>query len=192
MGKRLVVLILGLLLIASPAFAAGNYSGQNVIMVGGSMGPAGTTPPTEVVKVRYGYASNNTNTGLSSGDAVVWDSTSADGYTISACTASNDQKFAGILVTDIGTADSTAVRGGGNNIGYIAQKGYVLLKVDTGATAGYRLVTSASTKLNTYGACTTQDRVDAAGVGQGPISNDIGVLLATPNANGIGRAMLHD
>lgn len=171
MNKILIIALILLVAFAGTTFAAGGYSSQNAVIMGGHMGGNGITPVTKLVKVRYGYTGGDTRTGgdLASGSVVVWDTTSADGYTISGCVADNGQNFAGVLVESVSTADSTAVRGSGANIAYIAVEGYVLATVDsTGATAGNGLALNGATLNRSFVGNST--------------SRDIGTLLAIPAA----------
>ena len=142
MKKILSLLLIGLLC-ASPAFATySNYESDNIVILGPNMGAKGITPPTEIVKVRYAmrdhYGSGSANaTSLNSGDCVIWSINSSDGYTITACISDEYQAanpFAGILVTAIETATSSAVRGRGRNVGYMATRGYCLARMDTSSS----------------------------------------------------------
>ena len=173
-------LVLGL---ASSALALDNNPESASVEIFGSFrGPNGVTPTTKIVKVRYsleppgGAASLTGN--LSSGDCVAWDTNSADGYSISACVSDNQQNYAGILVTDLTTADNSIVRGDGDNVGYIALKGYALAKVDTSkATTGQRLLVNAETLTKSLA---TLDL--AGGI---TVSSDIGLLLTDTGSDGL-------
>lgn len=184
MKKIFAILLVGLLVCGS-AFAVNNeYDSQNVDIFAPYRGGAGITPGTEVVKVRYSLGPNAPNApSLASGDVVVWDTTSADGYTITACVTSNDAAFAGVLVTAIQTADSPVVRGTGRNVGYMAIKGYCLVKAELGSTAGGQIYPSSI--LQTGGpAVSTIDRFIAVTGSPQVVSSDTGVLLAAPATAG--------
>jgi len=187
--KKLFILIL----IACFALSAGevfavtsNYGSDNVTIMGPNMGERGVTPPVVIVKVRYG---NQDVDGfkLTSGDVVCWNTTSADGVTISPCEVDGGANFAGVLVTDVLTpgrnSSPTQIDGNDRNWGYMARTGYVLVKVDsTGATAG--------TQLRLNGA-TLRGSLASQVAGAGPISGDIGVLLKAPEAtDGLAPAWL--
>ncbi|RKY30076.1 MAG: hypothetical protein DRP74_07695 [Candidatus Omnitrophota bacterium] len=174
MRKILVVLLASFFLFGGTVLFARSPAASNVNDIFGRGGPAGVTPPVTIIKVRYGYQpANKVEGGLVSGTVVCWDTNSADGYTVSACTTTNAVNFAGVLVTDISTADSSLVSGSGNNVGWIAVKGFALAQVSTGsATAGKRLSTSASAP----GEFVTLADGDVA-------SQDIGVLLSKPGSD---------
>jgi len=182
MKKLLCILIaLTLVLGCSASYAAAPAS-DNVSILGNG-GAIGISPVTQIVRVRYGLRGNSTAT-LSSGDVVVWDLTSADGLTISKCVTDNQQNYAGVLVTDILTADSSAVRGETRNWGYMVTQGYCLANVDTSnATAGQGLYANGATLVTSFGT------VDLAG--GTIISQDIGVLLADTGVDGLMRVWLN-
>ncbi len=175
----LLVIALAFSFIA-PVLAVNFPAADEVIIYGKGRAPDGTTAPVTVVKVRYGRGLSGgevNEAGLSSGDVVIWDVTSADGYTISAVAIATvaDGTYAGVLVTDIATADTTVVRGFGRNIGYMAIKGYCLARTDSGATAGDGLVTAAAADI-AKGFTTKSDTV---------LSRDIGVCLLSPGSDGL-------
>lgn len=147
---------------------------QNVSDIGGNYGSEGLTPPTQVVRVRYAMQQANALS-LSSGDVVIWDTTSKDGFTISACVADNALNYAGVLVTTIPTADNVSLLSPGTrNWGYMAIRGYALAKVDTSAaTTGERLSTGGATLQRAF-----------ATIGAGTTASvDIGVLLSDVGAD---------
>ncbi len=191
MKKIFTILLLGIFVMSSFAYGASNFEAENAVILGPRMGAIGITPVSKLVKVRYGYEGGSTRTGgdLSSGDVVVWDTTSADGYTISASIAANSPAVAGVLVTAVSTSDSNNVRGTGRNIGYICVEGYCLAKVDTSAsTAGERLTTATpdgetATAASFSTAPTTMPD-------SGAISADVGILLADTSADGLMRVYL--
>jgi len=174
MKKIIALALIVLLAFAGTSMAAGGYDSENVSIIGPRMGGAGITPVTQVIKVRYGYTGGVNRTGgeLSSGDVVVWDTTSADGYTISACVADGTAEFAGVLVEDVNTADSVNVKGNGRNTAYIAVHGFALANVDTSAsTAGEGLALNGATLTKSLAGNTT--------------SIDIGVLLSDTGVDGL-------
>ena len=192
MKKILCILIALAVAFSGSAFEDTNAAGQrvggsgaaseNVVILGSNMGSIGITPPTEIVKVRYGWAPGPlliNDPGLLSGGVVIWDTTSSDGYTISVSTAvTQTALFAGVLVTDIGTADNITVRGRGRNVGYIAIRGYCLASLDdTQATVGGYLNIG-----NIEGGLRPAFVTDAEATGT---SSDIGVLLRDTAASGL-------
>ena len=177
--KKLFILIISLFMVGAVCYGAENYAAENVVNMFGRGGPEGLTPGVQIIKVRYGYVggTGRNEIGLQSGDVVCWDTNSADGYTISACTTENASNFAGVLVTDISTADSVLVRGSGNNVGWIAIKGFCLAHIDTSkCTAGERLFTGGQVGDSDGGASFITTSGLSAVTGR-TISNDVGLLL---------------
>ena len=179
--KKILSIALVMLFAMTTMSFAGDYSSPNVNILGRGMGPGGVTPPSIIVKIRYGLQGNDT--GLSSGDVVVWDTTSADGYTISGCIVSHDATFAGVLVEDIATSDSSRISGGGDNVGYMCIQGYCLAQTDRGSTAGEQLSTSATAEGTGGARNLTSFSTPGAGVN---MSVDIGVLLETASTTADG------
>ena len=185
MKKVLSILVALLFAFSVTSYAVAPASDSVVIF--GNGGVNGLSPTTKIVPVRYGYraptSANEIEGGLSSGDVVIWDVTSADGYTISGCVTDNNQLYAGVLVTDIETADSSTFRRGSRNWGWMAVEGYVLAKVITAsATAGEPLVTINATGGVDRAFGTAPTAVVTATEG---VSNDIGVLLNDGGTNGL-------
>jgi len=186
--KLLKVLFVALLVLglAAPLHAEAPASDNIVIL--GSGGSTGITPVTVVVPVRYGlWGSSVTkyDPTLASGTVVVWDTSSADGFTISACMSTNDATYAGVLVTDIKTADSLAFRRNTRNWGMMAVKGYCLASMDTITTAGQRLVPSGQgSSVGHGGAFTTADKWLTFYTTNFFVSSDIGTALKTTSAAG--------
>jgi len=184
----IALLIVGL---ATSAYAVKNdYASNNVTILGVSGGPSGTTPPTEIVKVRYGYTCQialNSAGNISSGDVLVWDTTSADGITVSKCITdypNSTTGYAGVAVVDITTADTTGTTGQERNWGYMAVRGYCLAKVDTSeSSTGERLVMNGATLVASF-------QTQVTGAPGAPISDDIGVLLRDDAADGLMPVML--
>jgi len=173
MKKFLFLLVAAALLLSvvGPVYAEYPAS-ENVVDLFKGGGSSGTTPPTEVIRVRYARGGAN-DAALASGDIVVWDENSYDGYTISGCIVDNAQSFAGVLVTSIATSDG---------IGYMAVRGLAMAKVDTSsATAGRRLVTSGNTLYLSLG---TQNNITPKAEDQ-LMTNDVGVLLRDTAADGL-------
>jgi len=147
------------------------------------------TPRTVVIPVRYSCRSANAAT-AQSGDVVVWDLTSADGVTISLCSVNNAISYAGVLVTDILTAENSETDHSQRNWGYMAIKGYCLAKVTTAnATTGKALCTNGSQGSGTtyVGAFGTLGEITPNTDG---VSVDIGVLLTDTGTNGLMPVML--
>ena len=181
MRKYLSLLLSAFLILgfAVNAGAIANYASDNAIIVDGSHGPAGITPMTQIVKVRYGILDNFSQS-LASGDVVSWDINSADGITITACVAGGSDGFAGVLVTTMATAESMTVRASDRNWGYMAIKGYCLAKVDTSmAASGGTLQCNGSTLGASFG---TNAYVAIA---PNTVSHDIGTLLNDTGADGL-------
>lgn len=180
MNKILSILVILMLLVSPVVFAAPASSN---VMILGNGGATGIVPVTEVIRVRYGMR-GGVQPSLASGDAVIWDTTSADGITISGCITNNDAAFAGVLVTDVLTADNSFVRLSDRNWGWMAIKGYALAKCDTSlATTGKALCTNGvglSQSLGTVELVTTV----------APLSADIGVLLTDTGSDGLMRVWL--
>lgn len=174
-----VSLILCLCLGIGVSFAEFPQS-ENVVDIGGNYGSVGTTPPTKILRVRYAMQQANAMT-ISSGDVVIWDTTSKDGLTISACVTDNASNYAGVLVTSIPTADNISqVNQNTRNWGYMAVQGYALAKVDTSnAATGGKLYVNGGTLARSFGT------VELAGVTAGSVSYDIGVLLSDTTVDGI-------
>lgn len=148
----------------------------------GSGGENGITPRTLIVPVRYALRGGGGNPSLASGDVVTWDSVSRDGFTISACTVQNGHGFAGVLVTPIQTADSSIVNRNTRNWGYMAIKGYVLARVDASeSTEGNPLRLNGAVLPGSFATSNTT-----------PVSSsqDIGILLLAPGADGLAPVWL--
>jgi len=187
MRKLVAFLIIGLLIASPFCLADARYGTDNAVIIGPHMGPAGITPPSEIVKVRYGKMGllGIETPKLTSGTAVVWDEVSRDGYTISCAVCENAQSFAGILVTDIETADSTVVRGSGRNVGYICVRGWCLANVDTSeAESMERLITSSARD----GYLETASAANVSKVY--PVTNDVGVLIYDQGTDGLMKVWL--
>lgn len=185
--RKLFSLLLASLLIvglASSALAVQPYASDSVEIYGKFRGPNGITPTSTIVKVRYAMQAADAQS-LASGDVVVWDPTSSDGYTISACTTDRAISYAGVLVTTIQTtgvdATATEIIGYGDNIGYMCIQGYCLAKVDTSEAGTLeQLIANGSTleaAFATGGADGIASQIET------PISMDIGVLLQNTGAD---------
>ncbi len=188
--KKLLSVILVMLLALSVAtpVTADEPSGDGYEIMGGG-GAIGLTPATLVVPVRYGLQGDSV-VGLKSGDVVAWDTNSSDGFTISACVVSNDVTYAGVLVSTIQSADSSAFRRNTRNWGKMAIKGYCLVKGEANMTAGELLVPSG---VETSGGATpSMTTFDQLNLIQSINSMDVGVALSTaPSALGLTPVWLH-
>ncbi|MEN6414378.1 MAG: hypothetical protein ABFC84_16695 [Veillonellales bacterium] len=183
MNKKIFSIFIAVFLLLGglPLVYAEAPTSQNINDIYGGGGSTGITPPTDVVRVRYAMRGNSV-AGLSSGDVVVWDLNSADGVTISRCTVSAAMSYAGVLVTDIATADTSSLIGGSRNWGYMAVHGFALAKVDTSvAASGEQLVPNGSDTAQ-YGSFGTKASLNAAST---VISADIGVLLSDTATDGL-------
>ena len=133
------------------------------------------TKPISYVKiVRFGDQANSLAS-ASSGDVVYW---SADGVTVTRVPStliSGDNRFAGVLVTDILTGDMVGLpsttTAGARNWGYMCYKGYCIASIDYPVTAGNSLIpgnfVGAFSQKNAYSspppsATTTANSADAA------------------------------
>jgi len=187
--KKLFSLILIALLIGGWAVSdvsAASHNHPNAEIFGEFGGPAGVSPASRIVRVRYaaGAQSSEANMAdLASGDIVVWNITSADGVTVSLATASTNP-FAGVMVSPClkaVTGDYT-VDGSDRNWGYMCVSGFCHAKIDVSdATDGYPLRLN-EVNLNSFATA-------VAGVNS-YASQDIGVLLKEPAADGNGHVWL--
>lgn len=187
MKKLFSVLLVSLfvVLFAMPVFAGDSPALPNYQIFGATGGATGVSPATEVVKVRYGRMGPNIRS-LTSGDVVSWDIVSKDGVTISLCTVSQDSNFAGVLVTDIASAENTATIGGSRNWGYMAIRGYCLASVDTtGSATGGALYPMSQGRFGTVTGA-YYPPISTVGV----ISLDIGSLLNNTGTLGLMPVML--
>ena len=176
--KKLFVLLLAVLFFAGAAYGAEIPTPAYEHIVIEAARGADPAKPAQVVKlVRYGRAGHGIlDNKLSSGDVVVWDTSSNDGVTVSACVTSNDNAYAGVLVTDILTAGSGVIDKNDKNWGYICVRGYCLANIAEGATVGYELYPAGH--FADIGNCfTTIDQ--AIGTGSDNLSSDTGTLLET-------------
>lgn len=94
-----------------------------------------------VLKLMRNAEEDNNTAGISSQDAVVYDTVSDDGVTCDLTTTSADGAFAGIAVTTIPTSDSTGTSSanqdmGKRNWGWVLVHGKVVAKTGTGGTNG--------------------------------------------------------
>lgn len=169
------------------AEAANDYASPNVEIFGTSGGPSGTTPPTQITRVRYSYTcqlAQDANGNVSSGDVMVWDYNSADGITVSKCVVDSNgtgdylQHFAGVAVTNITSADTTTKNGIERNWGYIATKGYCLAKVDTSESgSGEKLALGGGTLVGSFQTIVSGNIAI--------ISEDIGQLISDTGSDGL-------
>lgn len=172
---------------------------ENAVILGPFMGSVGITPATEVVKVRYSYEPSipgTANTNIVSGDILVWDSTSGDGYTVSICTTSWDtEQFAGVAVQGILTADNSNVDDT-QNIGYMAVRGYCLARVfpDSATNGDGLMPISVAAAGATSAFITSGSVIHLSDIGtnteQYRISNDVGTCLKEPSSTGLGAVYL--
>lgn len=184
-------LVLGL---CACAFADSPAS-ENAVILGPNMGSAGITPATEIIKVRYGYEPGTPGLAqhnVASGDIMVWDSTSGDGYTVSVCTTSFDtMKFAGIAVQSILTADSSNVEAT-KNIGYIAVRGVCLARIiiDQATNGDGLLPIRVDAARPAFITVASLAHAALGGAATSHQSNDVGVLLKESAATGLGTVYL--
>jgi len=178
MRKLFFVVLAITLLCGGVVYAANDYAVPNPVIVGSTGGQLGYSPATQIVRVRYGYMnSTKTHSALSSGDIVIWDTNSSDGITVrgpEATYTTGDGRFAGVLVSSIGTADTGAIDPWDDNWGWIAVKGYCLASVDAAITVGG--VTCGIGVATTGGLSTMQDAT---------MSRDVASLLKTTTAAGL-------
>jgi hypothetical protein len=131
----LVALLMG---IALPVYAG--VSHPNMIWSGGN--GQYNQPPVETIKVRYGLQGAITAT-IESGSVMVWDTTSSDGFTVLQATTTGDERFAGVMLEDLLTNDTSDVQTAKTAL--MATKGYCLASIDAAIT------TSATNALLTPG-----------------------------------------
>jgi len=172
---KVISLALAMLLIGSVVYAATPApANENVIYQYGKGQSRGGPMCTVVVPVRYGESDPNEAT-LSSGDVVIWDTNSADGYSIEVLvTDLYGSNYAGVMVTDILTDDNGGVYDiHSRNWGWMAIEGYCLAKVDsTYATVGMSLQPNGSTLEGSF-------RTAPLDAITGVMSEDMGLLFAT-------------
>jgi hypothetical protein len=142
-------------------------------------------PLCEIVRVRYGRSGGGGDATLASGTVVMWDTNSADGVTISACTsawAGEARTFAGVLITDALTDDNAIFDVQDyQKMAYMCVRGYCLAMVDTSlADTGSTLV--PSTELNGYFG--TGTKIPA-------LSQDNGILLTDTGTDGQMKVYIH-
>lgn len=180
MKKIFVLFLAALVLISGQAFAGSTkIPAYEKIVIEDARGGDAAKPVQVVKRVRYGEA-GAVSPGLSSGDCVSWDLTSADGVTVTKYDASaGTGNFAGILVTDLLTQDSGAAPSASDNWGYVCVRGYCLASADASIAAGFRIKPSA----------TYDGAVGAANAAT--LSGDIGVCLETMAAGSLKKVMLY-
>jgi hypothetical protein len=168
--KKLFVVIACLFLCGTAIAAVNIESGDNAVICGPYMGPVGTTPVTEVIKVSTGAG-----TSAKVGDAMLWNTTWGDGYHVQVATTSDgpggEVAFAGVMVTKTSQDSAygtTTAKGGGPTIGYMAVRGLVRARIASG-TAGQGLQVTGGT---TAGSLSTAAKT----------SGDIGTLLKAEGA----------
>ena len=164
MRKILIFSIAMLFVMGSLALADANItSGDNTVILGPKMGPAGITAPTEVIKVY----DTDTGTGTSLNLAMIWDVAYSDGYHVKRAnvnsTSGSAGQFAGVMVSR--TSKDSSKYG---PTGYMAVRGLVQCKVSGTATVGQRLTLTGATTSGTL-STTTSVR----------LSGDIGTCLKT-------------
>lgn len=115
-------------------------------------------------------------TGQLSGEVVAWDTVSGDGITVRRPTTTDMDhgNFAGVLVTNICTADNGVVDRSDENWGVICVGGWCVASMDSAATAGQRLMLGT-----TYagGLMTIEDST---------ASKDIGIVILETGSAGAG------
>jgi len=183
--KRLISLSAILMLVGGLSYAATIPTPDGVYMIKRQIGARAGVPVRVVKLVRHSSADPDTAT-INSGEAVVWDTNSADGVSVRVSSTRADGAAAGIAVTDILTSDaSTAASASddedGRNWGYIVVHGFALAEVGgttdsggVGAVAGaLMIISSDSTKVSTPSSTTFT--ADAAGA--------FGFFLQTPTSS---------
>lgn len=204
--RKILFSIFALLLMAGFVYADSDIqSGDNTIILGSHMGPTGKTPPTEVQKcyvTSHGTlaagkydASAAVDTGIDVGDVVEWDTTRADGYSVSignsdwATEAPTTCQFAGVMVTACSrdTATLTTPSGSGTNVGYMAIRGFCLAKVDTSlSVVGEPLIMNGATLAASFATIPTGDSTRKGH----SMSQDIGTLLTDDGYDGLMKVVL--
>ena len=163
MKIKILSLLFAMLLVCGLANAVDLQSGDNAVIVGSEMGPAGKTPMTEVIKVY----DTSTGTGTSIGCAMVWDISAGnnDGYHVRRASLNADdptgtEVFAGIMLSR--SSKDNAQYG---PIGYMAIRGLARANFNAAPTAGYGCALSGRTSEGTL---TAKANIT---------SNDVGVAL---------------
>lgn len=169
--------------------AISNFAADNAQIRGTFGGKEGISPAVVPVRVRYARIPTNPQADetIASGDVLVWDTSSADGITISRCivdSPNDTTHFAGVAITTIPTADSTTIRASDKCWGWMAVSGYCLAKCDTSdSTTGEKLALGGATLEAAFQTAPT-------GTAAILISEDIGVLLTDTGADGLMRVFL--
>ena len=176
--KKFIVILFIAILALSVAHADEPAGAGYEIM--GHGGQNGLSPRTLAIPVRYAREDANSPS-LSSGDVVIWDVTSADGLTISACEADSDGTYAGVMISTIQTADiASTTRRGTRNWGKMAIKGYCLAKCDTSeSTAGMPINPNGATLFASFETLKGDPPTGET------MSADLGVLLADTGTDGL-------
>lgn len=175
---RFASLALGMLLVSSLAFA---YPDEPTFESVTKLGPNQRqgVAVREIKLVRYTSRDANAIT-INSGDAVVYDTNSDDGVSIRRTTTSADGALAGILVTQILTADGNSTSAlddaGRRNWGWALVHGPVVANVTAGGTNVHSIGDPFYTSKN-EGSVTTLETFT--------YSMDSGVTLATYNSNAL-------
>lgn len=116
--RKFMLLLLGALLVSVPVFAAESPANEGATIQDLVKGGPQDTGVRIYARVRNSSQAAN-EASLVAGDAVVWDSVSDDGYSVTKVFASADNLFAGIIVTTIPTDDTGGTSDvGGRNWGY--------------------------------------------------------------------------
>lgn len=131
--KSLLLSLIALLVVSGTSFAMINTPTKNGIVLRSEGGKQNESVVVYKL-VRYGTFLGPSGSGIApslvSGDAVVWDTNSADAISVRTTTTSADGAFAGIVAATIVSADTTQSTSGNaeddngrNNWGYIAVHG---------------------------------------------------------------------
>jgi hypothetical protein len=119
-----IALLMGLV---SVSFAGVDH--PNMIWAGGH--GRYNQPPVEAIRVRYGLQGAITAT-IESGSVMVWDTTSSDGFTVLQATTTGDERFAGVMLEDLLTNDTSDTKTA--KYALMAVKGYCLASIDAAVT----------------------------------------------------------
>ena len=187
--KKTLLILVALLMVAGLAHAgaAPAPAHTNAVSVSGNGSPG--TPVQEYILVRYPHRGDdpqiNIAAAITSGDVLVWNTTSADGVSISVDI--QGYGFAGVAVTEILTPDTNKVDLTEDNWGYMCIRGYCLAKVDTSnSTTGFEVVPSGNIDGAATGSFGTKNYFDAGNSGGAGINSaDVGVLLRDDAADGV-------
>ena len=137
MRKLLLILSLGFLVGGPSAYALDDVTYDNVFRLNVSQSQKASA--VRILKLVRNPFSGNDSVTISSGDAVVYDSLSDDGITVTSTTTSGDNSFAGIAAMSINSSDASASAtyaedAGRRNWGWIVVHGPAIASIRAGGS----------------------------------------------------------